>query len=71
MPSTILLLFCYLQVTKTIIILLVGGLCFLLVPAAIFAYLQNWSYGTAIYYGIVTLTSIGFGDYVAGIEARI
>jgi Ion channel len=44
----------------------VGMVCFLLIPAAVFSAIQSWSYGTGIYYGIITLTSVGFGDYVAG-----
>jgi hypothetical protein len=46
----------------------VGGLlAFLIVfgGAAIFTYYEGWSYFNSIYYCVVTLTTIGFGDYVA------
>merc|ERR1719471_2609715 len=33
--------------------------------AAVFSYYEEWSYLHAIYYGFTTLTTIGFGDYVA------
>ncbi|KAI3387981.1 hypothetical protein SNEBB_004408 [Seison nebaliae] len=32
--------------------------------AAIFHYKENWSYFEAVYYCFITLTTIGFGDYV-------
>ena len=31
-----------------------------------FTALQGWSYGISVYYSVITLTTIGFGDYVAG-----
>jgi len=44
----------------------VGVAFFIIIPAAIFTDLEGWDYGTSIYYGIITATTVGFGDYVAG-----
>lgn len=50
---------------NTVVITAVGAVFFLVIPAAIFTKLEGWGYGTSIYYGIITMGSIGFGDYVA------
>lgn len=39
--------------------------CMLCVGAAIFSHFEGWSYFNACYYCFVTLTTIGFGDFVA------
>ena len=45
----------------------VGGLVlFILFPALIFHSIEGWTYADAIYYCCVTLTTVGFGDFVAG-----
>ncbi|XP_037073442.1 open rectifier potassium channel protein 1-like [Pollicipes pollicipes] len=41
-------------------------LLFFLVPAGIFIMLEEWNFFQAIYYTFITLTTIGFGDLVAG-----
>ena len=43
-----------------------GVIVLIFIPAGIFSVLENWNYGTSLYYVIVTLSTIGFGDYVAG-----
>ncbi|CAF1138175.1 unnamed protein product [Adineta steineri] len=40
----------------TIVILLIG--------ACVFSKFENWSFFDSFYYGFITLTTIGFGDYV-------
>ena len=39
---------------------------FFVVPAAIFTSIESWNYSESIYYSFITLSTIGFGDYVAG-----
>ncbi|XP_015125527.1 open rectifier potassium channel protein 1 [Diachasma alloeum] len=43
-----------------------GFVMFIFFPAFLFSYYEGWSYDEAVYYAFVTLTTIGFGDYVAG-----
>ncbi|XP_048483408.1 uncharacterized protein LOC105390907 [Plutella xylostella] len=43
-----------------------GFLFFIFLPACIFIVFEGWDYVAAIYYAFVTLTTIGFGDLVAG-----
>ncbi|XP_064622233.1 potassium channel subfamily K member 10-like isoform X2 [Lineus longissimus] len=44
----------------------VGAVCLVFVPSAIFVAVEGWTYGEALYYSVITLTTVGFGDYVAG-----
>ncbi|XP_064484867.1 potassium channel subfamily K member 4-like isoform X2 [Ornithodoros turicata] len=39
---------------------------FLLLPAAVFKFIEDWTYLEGLYYCFITLATIGFGDYVAG-----
>lgn len=50
---------------NTAVIVTAGIAFFVIIPAAIFTRFEGWDYGTAIYYGIVTTTTVGFGDFVA------
>lgn len=43
-----------------------GFLLFCLVPALLFRLVEQWSFGDSLYFTIVTLTTIGFGDFVPG-----
>lgn len=36
----------------------------ILIPAAIFYAVEDWTYGEGIYYCFVSLTTVGFGDFV-------
>lgn len=55
------------ETTETDLILVAGTLTFIVATcgAAVFSHYEEWSYLHAIYYGFTTLTTIGFGDYVA------
>lgn len=39
---------------------------FLIVPAYVFVYTEEWTFLEGFYYCFITLSTIGFGDYVAG-----
>lgn len=43
-----------------------GFLVFIFLPAILFSHYEGWSYDQSVYYAFVTLTTIGFGDIVAG-----
>lgn len=47
-----------------------GVLMFIFLPAAAFAYFEEWEYDEGVYYAFVTLTTIGFGDIVAGQNSK-
>lgn len=51
-------------IAQIILYLLPGIVIFLFLPSLIFSYFENWSYTVSLYYSFVTLTTIGFGDYV-------
>ncbi|EFX86381.1 hypothetical protein DAPPUDRAFT_98013 [Daphnia pulex] len=43
-----------------------GLVVFLVIPAGLFAIVEGWNYTDSFYYAFITLTTIGFGDLVAG-----
>ncbi|XP_078466487.1 uncharacterized protein LOC144729844 [Lampetra planeri] len=43
-----------------------GFMIFVLFPAVIFMAVEGWSYTESYYFSFVTLSTIGFGDYVVG-----
>ena len=47
-----------------------GFVLFVLFPALAFRSIQGWSYFESFYYCIVTLTTVGFGDFVPGIPSN-
>lgn len=51
---------------SAVLFLLIGCLLFVLTPAIVFYCVEDWSELEAIYFVVVTLTTVGFGDYVAG-----
>ncbi len=51
---------------KIAIILVVGNICFITLPAIGFSAMENWSFNEALYFIIATLTTVGFGDMVVG-----
>ncbi|KAK2100242.1 potassium channel sub K member 4 [Saguinus oedipus] len=58
------------RVLSAMLFLLLGCLLFVLTPTFVFCYMEDWSKLEAIYFVIVTLTTVGFGDYVAGADPR-
>ncbi|XP_055466397.1 potassium channel subfamily K member 4 isoform X1 [Psammomys obesus] len=54
------------RILSAVLFLLIGCLLFVLAPTFVFSYMESWSKLEAIYFVIVTLTTVGFGDYVPG-----
>ncbi|XP_064164016.1 potassium channel subfamily K member 16-like [Anguilla rostrata] len=48
--------------------LLMGSILFLVIPPLVFSYVEDWSYGEGFYFAFITLSTIGFGDYVVGTD---
>lgn len=41
----------------------------LVIPPFVYMYVEGWSYLEGFYFSFITLTTVGFGDYVAGMYA--
>ncbi|XP_029352495.1 potassium channel subfamily K member 2 [Echeneis naucrates] len=54
------------RIISTLLFILFGCLIFVALPAAIFKHIEGWSALESIYFVVITLTTIGFGDFVAG-----
>lgn len=54
---------------RILLYLMPGLVFFIIIPSCMFSYFEDWPYTTSIYYSFVTLTTIGFGDYVATFNA--
>ncbi|KAK1338451.1 hypothetical protein QTO34_001567 [Cnephaeus nilssonii] len=48
--------------------LLSGLLLFLLLPPLLFSHMEGWSYVEGFYFAFITLSTVGFGDYVIGMD---
>ncbi|MBN3294869.1 KCNKA protein, partial [Amia calva] len=59
------------RVTSTILFILAGCIVFVTIPAVIFKHIEGWSALEAIYFVVITLTTVGIGDYVAGGDRKI
>lgn len=47
----------------------IGFLLLSLIPAIIFTKVEGWDISESLYFTIITLTTIGFGDYVPGSDS--
>ncbi|XP_053576044.1 potassium channel subfamily K member 4 [Bombina bombina] len=54
------------RVLSAVLFILIGCLLFVLIPTFIFQRIEEWTLLESIYFVVITLTTIGFGDYVAG-----
>lgn len=52
--------------SSAVLSILIGCLIFLAVPTFVFQRVENWTILEAFYFVVVTLTTVGFGDYVPG-----
>ncbi|CAH2256250.1 potassium channel subfamily K member 5 [Pelobates cultripes] len=59
------------QITCTAIFIIWGVLVHLMIPPFIFMKTEGWTYIEGLYYSFITITTIGFGDYVAGVNPDI
>ncbi|XP_002933240.1 potassium channel subfamily K member 10 isoform X1 [Xenopus tropicalis] len=59
------------RVISTILFIVAGCLVFVTIPAVIFKQIEGWTELESLYFVVVTLTTIGFGDFVAGGNADI
>ncbi|XP_069501243.1 potassium channel subfamily K member 4 [Ambystoma mexicanum] len=54
------------RVISAVLFILIGCLLFVMLPTFIFQRIEAWTLLEAIYFVVITLTTVGFGDYVAG-----
>jgi len=45
---------------------IIGFIIFMLMASLLFWGVEKWTYADALYYTFITLTTIGFGDFVPG-----
>ncbi|KAM9301859.1 potassium channel subfamily K member 4 [Gastrophryne carolinensis] len=57
------------RVISAVLFILIGCVLFVLIPTLIFQEIEQWTLLEATYFVVITLTTIGFGDYVAGDNA--
>uniref|UniRef100_A0A8K9XWU9 Potassium channel, subfamily K, member 4a n=1 Tax=Oncorhynchus mykiss TaxID=8022 RepID=A0A8K9XWU9_ONCMY len=54
----------YVRIMSAVLSILIGCLIFLAVPTLVFKEVEDWSFLEALYFVVITLTTVGFGDYV-------
>ncbi|XP_028322691.1 potassium channel subfamily K member 4 isoform X2 [Gouania willdenowi] len=54
------------RVISAILSILLGCLLFVALPILVFQEVEHWSLLESAYFVVITLTTVGFGDYVAG-----
>uniref|UniRef100_A0A8C7WZU7 Potassium channel, subfamily K, member 4a n=1 Tax=Oryzias sinensis TaxID=183150 RepID=A0A8C7WZU7_9TELE len=54
------------RVISAVLSILIGCLIFLAVPTVVFQKVERWSFLESLYFVVITLTTVGFGDYVPG-----
>ncbi|KAM9014444.1 potassium channel subfamily K member 10 isoform 1-T1 [Ara ararauna] len=59
------------RVISTIVFILAGCIVFVTIPAVIFKHIEGWTALESTYFVVVTLTTVGFGDFVAGGNSNI
>lgn len=56
------------RVISALLSILLGCLLFVAVPILVFQEVEKWTLLESAYFVVITLTTVGFGDYVAGIR---
>lgn len=54
------------RVITAVFSILLGLALFVAVPTLVFQEVEKWTLLDSAYYVVITLTTVGFGDYVAG-----
>lgn len=54
------------RVITAVFSILLGLALFVAVPILVFQEVEKWTLLDSAYYVVITLTTVGFGDYVAG-----
>ncbi|KAI2542203.1 potassium two pore domain channel subfamily K member 16 [Homo sapiens] len=57
-----------LQVLGLALFLTLGTLVILIFPPMVFSHVEGWSFSEGFYFAFITLSTIGFGDYVVGLR---
>lgn len=55
------------QITLTLI---PASLLLIFLPSVLFSYFEGWPYSVSVYYSFVTLSTIGFGDFIPTFQAH-
>lgn len=58
------------RVISAVFSILLGLALFVAVPILVFQEVEKWTLLDSAYYVVITLTTVGFGDYVAGIVLK-
>lgn len=58
------------RVISAVLSILIGCLIFLAVPTVVFQKMEDWSFLESLYFVVITLTTVGFGDYVPGTDIQ-
>ncbi|XP_060783920.1 potassium channel subfamily K member 4 isoform X2 [Neoarius graeffei] len=53
------------RIISAVFSILIGCLIFIALPTVVFQEVENWTFLEAGYFVVITLTTVGFGDYVA------
>ncbi|XP_059201502.1 potassium channel subfamily K member 4 [Centropristis striata] len=54
------------RVISAVLSILIGCLIFLAVPTVVFQKVEDWTFLESLYFVVITLTTVGFGDFVPG-----
>ena len=54
------------RIFKVILVVLIGVGIFVFIHSVGFSAIEDWSFLDSLYYCVITLTTIGFGDFVPG-----